>query len=175
MNNLRCLLTALAFVPLLIAVSCNRTVTPIETTETTSESILLHLTFDGENCTYEGPTDLMAVPARVVFTNASTIVSAMNFLRHQEGYSIQDAIDYYGTEHKGLNHPFWTEELGFWGPLPSDESVKVWKETWATSQNIAPGESGTVWEGDLTPGIYHLLCAKLHPFGVWFGAGLAVK
>lgn len=114
----------------------------------------MHLTFDGESCTFEGPTYLKAGPATLHFHNDSEIMAAVNLMRHKGDETIQDAIEYIGEEPFTGHAASWTEDLGTW-------------------QAILAGERLT-WEGELEPGIHHMVCAGIQPYGVWFGTGLVV-
>jgi len=119
------------------------------------ENRVLRLTFDGESCSYEGPTVLKAGPVTLLFFNESKGMAAVNLVMHTGDETIQDAIDYIGEEPTTKHAPSWTRDLGTWKGVP-------------------PGERLT-WEGDLEPGIYHMVGARLTPFGVWFGIGLTVE
>ena len=119
------------------------------------EDRLLRLTFDGESCTYEGPTELTGGPVELIFLNKSEASAAVNFLMLLEGKTIQDAIEY-GEPYPTSKHaPSWTRELGTW-------------------RSVAAGESHH-WEGDLKPASYFMVCARTSPLGVWFGTGLTVE
>ena len=120
----------------------------------------LQLTFDGESCTYEGPTTLKAGPVTLIFNNnQSERGAAVNLVRHTGDETIQDMIDTIGEEPSTGYVPSWVEELGTW-------------------ERVAPGESYT-WEGVLEPGIHTMGCAKLTTglpgWEVWFGGGLTVE
>ena len=117
--------------------------------------VLLQLTFDGEGCTYKGPTELTAGPVTLLFLNESEGRAAVNLLRHTGDETIQDMIEYIGEEPTTKHHPHWTQELGTWKPVP-------------------PGESHT-WKGFLKPGIHTIGCARVDPLGVWFGGGFVVR
>jgi hypothetical protein len=114
----------------------------------------LNLTFDGESCTYEGPTELAAGPVELFFHNQSDKAAAVNFLMHLEGKTIQDVIDYIGEEPSNQHAPSWTQELGTWTGVNAGDTH--------------------YWEGELEPGIYHMVCAQAYPLAVWFGTGLTV-
>ena len=116
----------------------------------------LRLTFEGENCTYEGPTELKAGPVELVFFNESDGNAAPDLVRHIEDETIQDMIDYIGEEPAIL--PLW---------LPSWAEHVAWHTVYA-------GESWR-WEGDLEPGIHSLVCSSISPNLVWFGTGLTVE
>ena len=116
---------------------------------------LLQLTFDGESCTYEGPTELTAGPVELLFHNESEGRAAVNLVRHTGDETIQDIIDYIGEEPTTKHHPSWTVELGTWRIIGPDETHR--------------------WEGELEPAIHHMVCARLSPIGAWFGTGLTVR
>jgi len=134
------------------------TSTPLPPTEPPTQYVcemgFLCLTFDGESCTYEGSTTLKAGPAVLVFFNDSEELAAVNFVRHTGDETIQDAIDHIGEEPSSKHHPSWSTELGTWKPLEGGKSLR--------------------WEGDLVPGIHHMVCASFKQ-GVWFGTGLTVE
>jgi hypothetical protein len=125
-----------------------------ETTADAVEPVLLELTFDGESCTYEGPTELSPGPVELRFYNESEESAATNMVSIDEGYTIQDVIDDLGPEPSTRFIPYWTRELGTW-------------------RSTEPGERHH-WEGDLEMGLYAMVCARLSPLGVWFGTGLTV-
>ena len=117
---------------------------------------LLLLTFDGESCSYEGPTTLKAEPITLQFLNESEGGAAMNLVRHTGDETIQDMLDTFVDGYSEGHHPSWTVEVrGVW-------------------RRVNPGKSFT-WEGVLEPGIHTLVCARLSPLGVWFGTGLTVE
>ena len=132
---------------------------PTDTSEPTSceevEGICLWLSFDGESCTYEGPTEFKKGWVTLLFINESDGSAAVNLARHTGDETIQDAIDDIGEEPSTGHHPSWMVELGTW-------------------KRIAPGESYT-WKAVLEPGIHTMVCARLSPLGVWHGTGLTVE
>ena len=119
------------------------------------EGICLDLTFDGENCTYEGPTEFTSGPVILFFNNRSEGSAAVNFLMLLEGKTIEDVIEDIGEEPTTKHAPSWSRELGTWHPIP-------------------PGRSH-LWEGELESGSYFMVCARLTPLGVWLGTGLTVE
>ena len=52
--------------------------------ERTPEVVILNLTFDGQKCTYDGPTDLKTGPIQLIFTNSSNGQATIYFVRHSE-------------------------------------------------------------------------------------------
>jgi hypothetical protein len=115
----------------------------------------MELTFDGESCTYEGPSKLKAGPVTLFFHNESEATAAVNLVRHTGDQTIQDMIEYIGEEPTTKHAPGWVEELG------------TWKLT-------TRGESHT-WEGVLEPGIHTMVCARYRPSGAWHGGGFTVE
>jgi hypothetical protein len=131
---------------------------PTATPELTSceevEETCLELTFDGESCTYAGPTDFGEGLVTLLFINASELHAAVNMLRHAQGKTIEDMRAYFGGETSTKHAPSWTEDYGTW-------------------TGIAPGMI-QVWRGELRPGIHTVVCASFCPWLVWFGGGFAV-
>ena len=119
------------------------------------DGICLDLTFDGENCTYEGPLEISPGHVGLIFNNQSEGPAVVNFLKLLEGKTIEDVIEYNGEEPSTKHHPSWSRELG-------------------TYQSTDPGESH-FWAGELEPGDYFMVCARLSPLGVWLGTGLTVR
>ena len=135
------------------------TIEPTTTTGPTAteavEAVLLHLTFDGESCTYEGPTELTPGPVELRFYNESETGAAVNFLQLLEGKTYQDVIEHTGPEPSTKHAPSWARELGSW------------------STTLAGG--GSNWKGDLEPASYFMVCARVFPLAVWLRTGLTVK
>jgi len=115
----------------------------------------LFLTFDGDSCTYKGPTLLKAGHVTLVFFNESEETAAAGLGRHTGDETIQDVIDYIGEEPDTKDSPTWSRELGAYQGVPAGESFR--------------------WEGDLEPGIHHIVCINMVPHLVWFGTGLTVE
>ena len=133
-----------------------RTATPNPASCEEVEGICLELTFDGESCTYAGPTIITTGPVLLLFLNKSEGTAAANLVRHKGDETIRDMIDFIGEEPSTKHHPSWTVEIR------------------GVYRSVKSGASH-VWEGDLEPGIYSMVCARLVPLGVWFGTGLTVE
>jgi hypothetical protein len=119
------------------------------------EGTCMELTFDGDSCTYAGPTEFTSGPVTWLFINASEAPVKVNLLRHLEGKTIQDMVMRFTNGVNTLHAPDWTEE------------VSAWKA-------IRPGTS-MVWRGELQPGIHSMVCITLCPsWLVYFGTGLTV-
>ena len=130
--------------------------TPNPTACEEGEGICLELTFNGESCTYAGPTIFTTGPVLLLFLNKSEGAAVTNLVRHKGDETIQAMIDYMGEEPSTKHHPYWTVEIR------------------GVYRSVESGASH-VWEGVLEPGIYSMVCARLVPLGVWFGTGLTVE
>ncbi len=119
------------------------------------EDGVLHLTFDGESCTYEGPTTHKAGPVTLLFLNESETTAYAGLVRHTGDKTLQDMIDYMGEGPTSKTTPSWTQVIYAYG-------------------NVLAGESST-WEGVLESGIHTMVCIRVLPHGAWFGTGLTVE
>jgi len=137
--------------------------TPIPPTKTPApksceevEGVCIELSFDGESCTYEGPTEIKSGHVTLIFLNESEGGAAANMVRHTGDQTIQDMKDTFVDEPVTGHSPSWAIDIqGVWRGIPSGDRY--------------------VWEGDLQPGIHTLVCARMTPPGVWFGGGLTVE
>ncbi len=143
------------------AVASTTTTTPKTTTTTATtttarviEVPTLNLTFDGDSCTYEGPTELAPGFVRLMFYNDSAVTAAVNFAQLLGDKTIQDAFEHGQPWPTKTHGPSWARELGTW-------------------QSVLSGASQE-WVGDLDPGSYFMVCARVSPLSVWFGTGLTV-
>lgn len=139
------------------------TVTPITTSCEEVEGICLELSFDGESCTYEGPTDLKPGPVTIIFHNESDDWAGANLMRLLGDKTLEDLVYYHGLEDEpGTHHA--SKEWTITSP-------GIWKE-------IEPGESH-FWEGDLETGIHAWLCVSTpawpEPLGVWLGNSWTIE
>lgn len=136
------------------------TSTPILTSCEEVEGSCLELSFDGDSCIYEGPSDMEAGQVALIFHNESDGWAAANLIRLLEGKTIQDVLVYNGEEPSTKHAPSWSVSV-----------PGVYNE-------IEAGESH-FWEGVLDPGIHALVCARTPPWpdpiGVWFGTGITVE
>jgi hypothetical protein len=149
-----------------VTTATNTTAAPTTTTAAPASGPF-RLTFDGEKCTYEGPTELKAGPVLIDFVNETEEAAAgewrlpvlnVNLMRHTGDETVQDMIDYLGPDPSTRHQPSWVSNPQ---PAPWDSPV-------------FPGQTVN-WEGNLEPGTYTMICALLGPFGVWFGTGLIVE
>lgn len=141
----------------------NTPILPKNTPEPTSceelEGDCLELYFDGEKCTYEGPSTLKSRHVTLLFLNESEEIAAVGLMRHIGDETIQDMIDYIGEEPSTGISPSWVKIIPTWSP-------------------VHPHERYT-WEGILEPGIHTMVCS-IHWLGlgqhtIWFGGGFKVK
>lgn len=118
------------------------------------EGDCIQLTFTGEGCIYEGPTELKPGPVQGIFHNEGDGWAAANLIRLLEDKTLDDLRHLFGEEPSTQHQPSWSEHY-----------PGVWKE-------IEPGESH-FWQVDLEPGIHALLCVRTpaypEPIGVWIG------
>jgi hypothetical protein len=131
------------------------TATPLPTSCAEVEGTCLELTFDGETCTYAGPTEFGRGWVTLVFINASKDTASVNLVRHMPGHTHQDMLDIFGEDGTSTaHHPVWTVETGTWKTVRAREIQ--------------------VWRGVLYAGIHTMVCARHSPFLVWYGTGLDV-
>jgi hypothetical protein len=138
----------------LLATGCGDSAATTTTTTEVREPVSLRLTFDGENCTYEGPTELTAGPVELDYFNESTELATGEFARIKGDQTFEDAIEYGQQDPIPLVAPTWAE---------------------ITYEKTAMPGGNTHWEGDLEKGQrYFMVCRRVVPLAVWFGAGLTV-
>ena len=121
-----------------------------------SDSRVVQLTFDGEQCIYEGPSVLSAGQGQVevVFHNESSEESFFDFGRLDEGRTTQELIDHF-AEDPSRDAPPW--------------DVGVWFQ----HRILANSSNGPVMR-TIAPGPHHLLCGPTTPPHVYFGGELTV-
>jgi hypothetical protein len=117
-------------------------------------AVPMTLTFDGEGCTFDGPTELTPGPVKYTFVNESKAPAVQNFVEVLEGKTLEDMIVHNGPEPFTGHHPSWTRELGTW---------------WTTEA----GDSKS-WRKHLEPGNYFMVCGQAQPFLLWNGPWLTV-
>ena len=118
--------------------------------------IPMTLTFDGEGCTFDGPTELTPGSVGFTFVNESKAPAGHNFLEVLKGKTHEDMIVYNGSEPFAGRRPGWTSEIG----------IGDWVTTKAgASEN---------WRKTLEPGNYFLMCGQAEPPLAWNGPWLTV-
>ena len=118
------------------------------------ESRVLQLTFDGEQCSYEGPSVLSAGEVEIAYHNESAEISFVSFVILDEGKTIQDMLDYIADSK--TSQPSWTSYV--WNREP-----------------VSAGESVATQNAVLVPGLHALVCGTLAPIVDYFGSGLTVE
>jgi len=118
--------------------------------------LVLKSTFYGDSIKFEGPTDFKTQPVKLIFYNQDSSFAAANLVRHKDGYSHQDMLATFigGVSYAHHNPDNVTEVSG------------VWRE-------IGVNNSHT-WIGNLVPGLYTLVSARIDPYCVWYVAGFTV-
>ena len=116
----------------------------------------LRLTYTGDSCEYEGPTEFARGPYSLEFVNESNGTATASLAKLDEGYTAQDLYDYGDPYPSSLHAPTWARTVA--GP---------WKET--------PGGETHYWGGRLGSGTYALVCVFMEPHRVRWGTGLEVK
>ena len=110
------------------------------TPETTScediEGNCLLLTFDGEDCTYEGPPELRAGPVTLMFRNESEIPAKTGLWRLLGDATTQDMIDFVNQATSANRGPSWALILDAGWAYPARSHI---------------------WEGVLRPGIHSMV------------------
>ncbi len=131
---------------------------PTDTPEPSSceevEGICLELSFDGESCTYEGPTDLKTGPVTLLFLNESETTAYAGLVKLTGDKTIQDLIEYNGEEPSTKHAPFWTQTI--------------------FAYQVVPEGGSNIWKGLLEGGTYAMLCFSVTPHGAWLATGLTV-
>ena len=144
------------------------TETPLPTSCKVVDGNCLELTFDGESCTYEGPTDLKLGPVTLIFHNESDEWAETNMIRILGDKTLQDVILRVGeepSEHEAAHIWRWFAP-SWWFTIPGVDK-----------RELGAGES-QFWEGVLEPGIHALFCVRHPPYpeplGVWLAGGFTV-
>ena len=121
-----------------------------------SDSRVVQLTFDGEQCIYEGPSVLSAGEGQVevVFHNESSEASFFWFGRLDEGRTTQEMIDLI-AEDPSATAPSWTVDV------------------WTQERMLANSSNGPVMR-TVAPGLHNLACGPELPPHVYFGGELTV-
>ena len=131
---------------------------PTATPETTScediEGNCLELTFDGENCAYEGPPELKAGPVTLIFRNEGELPAKRHLNRLRGNATAKDFSDWIREDPTRDDWPTWAENL---------DKDFAW-----------PGHSN-IWEGDLQPGVHTMDCGTDKPRDLWYGGTFTIE
>ena len=118
------------------------------------ESRVLQLTFDGEQCTYEGPSVLSTGEVEITYHNRSAERVWADFSRLDEGRTIQDLLDYNAAPNFGA--PSWT--------------TSVW-----SNFSLSANSSSTPKMAIVEPGLHFLTCGTWTPsYVIYSGSALTV-
>lgn len=142
------------------------TTTTTTTAETTSAETqvartsveMLRLTFNGEDCIYEGPTELTPGPVELIFTNEDEEYAIFVDLEVlDEGKTLQDMIDSIGPE-------------------PAQPSMSVgWAHSVFGRSRVNSGETRS-WARDLESGLYTMVCTRVSaPTLHWYAGGITIQ
>ena len=118
------------------------------------DSRLLQATFDGEQCTYEGPSELPAGEVEIVYHNESSDKAWFGFSRLDEGRTIQEVtadLD----DPSGVGPPTW--------------AVSIWEQP-----AIARDASSVPATRTVEPGLHVLVCGSWTPYQGYLGGELTV-
>jgi len=88
-----------------------------------AEDRSLEVTFDGENCTYDGPGNLTAGEVDIVFHNQSTNAASgfMDFVRLDDDKTVQDVNDYLASD--AIGAPTWVTRVYLADFVPNESST----------------------------------------------------
>ena len=120
--------------------------------------LVLENTFNGNSVNFQGPTDFKTQPVKINFYNQGSSRAAANLVKHKGDFSHQDMLDLYfvdGISYDHHNPNLVTEVGGFYREIEANNS--------------------DTWIGNLEPGLYTLVSARIDPFCVWYVAGLTVS
>jgi hypothetical protein len=111
------------------------------------------LTFDGEECRYDGPNEVVEGDRIITFKNITELDVILDVQRLDDGKTMQDLLDY-------------VDEVGQDGP----------RSTWTSSPIKSPvPDNPDAWEYSLEEGLHVMICnLNEPPFGFWPGASLQV-
>jgi len=86
------------------------TVTPEPKSCNEVDGVCLWLSFDGEGCIYDGPTEIKRGAVTLIYFNNSERLTGTNLVRLHEGKTVQDIIDY--TAEVNPHAPPWVTHTG---------------------------------------------------------------
>ncbi len=118
-----------------------------------SDSRVVQLTFDGEQCIYEGPSVLSEGEVEVVFRNESSEEGIFWFGRLDEGRTTQEMIDLIADD-PSADPPSWTVDVYMAGFAPRPLPLRA--------------------KATVEPGLHNLACGADSPQHAYFGGELTV-
>jgi hypothetical protein len=116
----------------------------------------LSVTFNGNDCIFEGPDEFKAGPVTLTFYNENDTVSVLNFVKFDEGRTTQDLIDYFNDPDSGHT------------PSRADDN------TYYTYDRLLAGKS-KVFDFELEPGSYAFICVQSSPIEITVIDGFTVR
>ena len=118
---------------------------------------VFHLTFDGEQCTLEGPSELSAGEGEgeveIVSHNETSEMIWLQFVRLFDGKTEKDLIDHIEAENFGA--PSWMTPI-------------------ITQARLEPNSSSTPTMRTLEPGLHSLVCGTWMPYQQYLGPFVTV-
>ena len=118
--------------------------------------LLLESTFYEDSVKFQGPTDFLTQPVKLIFYNQSLSSASANLVKHDDGYSHQNMLDLFTNGISYAHHPNWTDEIsGVYHPVDVNDNH--------------------IWVGNLEPGLYTLVSARIDLLVVWYVADLTVN
>lgn len=115
--------------------------------------IAVTLTFEGETCTYDGPSEAAAGTVELTFVNNTEGYGTAELFGLDEGYSHEDAVAALAERTDG-GWPSWMREIGAYDLTPAGET--------------------NVWTKDLDPGAYAAFCVDTSPKEAFAAGGLTL-
>ncbi len=123
----------------------------------TADAGPMQLTFDGETCVYEGPTEMEPGPVTLVISNESDDYGGAWFVELIQDHTIDDF------------HEYWGEYPAPGGYMPG------WTQTIVREAALTAGRT-VEWQGDLVEGTHALVCVQQGtPGAVLFGTEVTVE
>lgn len=116
------------------------------------DSRVLQGTFDGEQCTYGGPSELSAGEVELVTHNQTSQKLWFAFVRLDEGKTIENIVEY---NQDGFGPPSWTSSV------------------WAQTRSPA-GSSSEPITRFVEPGLHNLTCGTWTPYQAYTGGTFTV-
>lgn len=128
-----------------------------------SESRTLELTFDGESCIYDGPSQLSPGDLELAFHNNSADVAWVDFVKLDEGLTTED-----------LENGVAELQAAILAGAEVPEGRPPWTTGVWTALEVPAGEQpkGTA---TLDPGVYGVACGPWAPYFAHYGGGFAVE
>jgi basic membrane lipoprotein Med (substrate-binding protein (PBP1-ABC) superfamily) len=120
-----------------------------------SEVVSVTLTFDGEQCRYEGPSVLSAGVVEITYHNESAERGWASLLRLDDDKTSQDLRDY-AADLSNSDKPLWTSY--------------VWLQ-----QTISAHSSSIPALGTVGPGLHAMVCGTWTPYVPYIGSNVTVE